>query len=136
MQTARPRPSQSELRWFGLLLAVVFGILGGVVWWQAGAQRVSVALWSLGVLLGATYYLVPPLRWPLYTVWMSLVMPIGLFISTLVLGLIYFGVITPLGRFMALFGRDKLDRRPDPDRTSYWVPHPAVGDTGRYLRQS
>jgi hypothetical protein len=131
-----PRPSTSEMRWFGLILAAVFAVLGGVIAWQTGTRRVSNVLWGIGASLAVLYYAVPALRWPMYAGWMRLVTPFGLLVSTVILGIIYFGIITPIGRMTALFGRDALGRRLDPERASYWVPHPPVGESGRYLRQS
>ena len=132
----RSQPSKSELRWFGLILAAVFGVLGAVIAWQTGSRRVPHVLWSIGAILALLYYAVPPLRWAMYTGWMRLVTPFGMLVSKIILGIIYFGIITPIGRVTALFGRDALGRRLEPERASYWVPHPPVDDSARYLRQS
>lgn len=132
----RSRPSKSEMRWFGLILAAVFGVLGAVIAWQTGTRHVSNVLWGIGAFLAVVYYSVPPLRWPMYAGWMRLVTPFGMFVSTVILGIIYFGIMAPIGRVAALFGRDALGRRLEPDRASYWIPHPPDGDSARYLRQS
>ena len=53
-----------------------------------------------------------------------------------VLALIFYGIVTPIGVVMRLFGRDKLTRRFDAEATSYWVAHDPGGEPARYLRQS
>ena len=137
-------PSRNDLRWFGVVVAAFFGLLGGVFWW-AGASLAPLALWGVGIGLAALYYAIPPLRLPLYLGWMRLVRPIGWTVTHLLLALIFYGLVTPLGVSMRLFGRDPLRirrknrRKPSPDSQepdSYWTPHDPGGDTPRYLRQT
>ena len=136
--TAAPdrSPSERELRWFGLLLLAVFGVLGTVALSAFGATRVAIVLWSIGATIALVHALFRPLRRLLYDVWMALVWPLGWAISHLALALVYYGIITPCGLVMRLFGRDELDRRFDPAAASYWVAHDPGGDPARYLRQS
>ena len=49
--------------------------------------------------------------------------------------MVYFLVITPIGLAMRLAGRDLMSRRFDPGAESYWLPHKADKDAGRYFRQ-
>lgn len=132
----RGGPTPAELRWFGLLLLVFFGLIGGIVLWQTGSVRATAVLWSLGLLLAMTYYLIRPLRIPLYQSWMALATPLAWLVSNAALGLIYFLIVTPLGRVMALFGRDKLGRSFDRSATSYWTERNPIDEPARYLRQS
>lgn len=46
--------------------------------------------------------------------------PIGIVVSNLLLALIYYLVITPIGLVFRLIGRDVLGKRPDPELASYW----------------
>lgn len=46
--------------------------------------------------------------------------PIGLVVFPLLIGLIYYGVFTPMGLFFRLTGRDALHKHPDPAVKSYW----------------
>ena len=57
---------------------------------------------------------------PLNKLWMSLGHLIGLFVSPIVLGLIFFGIFTPIGFVMRLFGRDEL-RLKFKEKRSYWI---------------
>ena len=62
--------------------------------------------------------------------------PIGFVVSHVVLALVYYLVLTPIGLLMRLFGYDSMKRRFDPEAPSYWVERPAAGfDIRRYLRQ-
>ena len=57
---------------------------------------------------------------PLNKLWMGLGHLIGMFVSPLVLGFIFFGIFTPIGIIMRLFGRDEL-RLQFRKRRTYWI---------------
>ena len=132
----RHNPSVREIRWFGVLLLAVFALLGGVAFFAFGSPRTARGLWITGAALCALHAAAPPLRRPLYDAWMALVMPFGSVISQLLLASIFYGVITPVAWWMRLLGRDKLDRRFDAQRGSYWISRAPSSDTARYFRQS
>jgi hypothetical protein len=128
-------PSRNELLVFGVVLLVFFAIVGGIAWWHSAAGPAR-GLWVTGALLAAVFYAVPPLRLPLYLAWMHAVAPLGWLVSHAVLAVIYFGIITPMGVVMRLFGRDTMRSRFEPDADSYWTEHDPGGDLARYLKQS
>ena len=131
-----PRPSRAEARWFGLLLLAVFCILGALLGWQLGSPRFTQVMGGIGLLLAVFYYAVPPLRVPLFLAWMALTMPLGRLISTVILALIYFLVLTPTAWFTRAVGRDPLQRKPDPSAESYWAAYNPGENQDRYFRQS
>ena len=131
-----PRPSRTEEKWFGLLLLLVFGIVGSVLGWQLNSDRLTWTLVSIGISLAVLYYGLPALRTPFYRTWMALTMPLGRLISTGILAAIYFGAITPLALFQKLLRRDHLKRRFDASAQTYWEPYNPSEDTDRYFRQS
>lgn len=129
------RPGKAELRWFGLLLLLFFGLIGALVAWRAGSLAVPSALWLAGAVLCAVYYAVRPLRRPMYLAWMYAVYPIGWVISHLLFGTIYFLVMTPIGLLLRLWGRDLLERRFEPEAETYWVERRARVEPSLYFRQ-
>jgi hypothetical protein len=58
---------------------------------------------------------------PLNRAWMKLGELMGRVVSPVVLGIIFFGVFTPVGLAMRLFGRDAMARQFDRRLNSYWV---------------
>ncbi len=132
------RPSKRELRVFGLLVGLFFGLIGGLVWFKAKTPAPTSAtdvIWAIGGALMIIYYAVPRLRLVLYYGWMKAAYPIGWTISHLVLGITYYLVLTPIGLFMRVFGHDPMQRRFDRDASSYWVEHNPGADPARYFRQ-
>ena len=46
---------------------------------------------------------------------------LGSIVSPIVMGVIYFGVITPIGLIMKIFGKDVLNLKLDKNKTTYWL---------------
>ena len=128
-------PSRKELRWFGILLLVFIGAVGGVLRWRADTPTASAAFWGLGGALVLTYALVPPSRRLIYLGWMYAVFPIGWTVSHILLAGIYYLVLTPIGLLLRLGRGDPLERRFDRSARSYWKPHRPGGDVARYFKQ-
>ena len=134
--TANNEPSEHELRWFGVIVFAVFAAIGGVMFWRLELALTAQVLWGIGGAFALTYYAVRPLRRLLHASWMRLTAPLAWAVSHLVLAVVYYGVITPIAVVMRLFGRDKLERRPDPAAESYWLVRRPHESTARYFRQS
>jgi hypothetical protein len=74
---------------------------------------------AIGALFAGLGLVLPRVLKPLYLVWMSLAAILGYFVSRIILTVLYFFVITPIGLFMRLLGKDILDKKMD-SRQSYW----------------
>jgi hypothetical protein len=61
--------------------------------------------------------------------------PIGVVVSHVVLALVYFLVLTPVGLTMRLFGHDPLRRGFDKDLDTYWQPRDEQRTTESYFKQ-
>lgn len=72
---------------------------------------------------------------PLYVVLCAIGLPIGWVVSHVIMALLYYGVITPVGLFFRLIGRDALERRFEPAAATYWRRRTPVTDVRRYFRQ-
>jgi len=126
---AAPLPSN---RSFGLLFTVVFTLAGGYVWWLGVAGQ----LWFLAaaVVTLLVTLLVPAWLAPCNRAWMKLAELLHGIVSPLVLGLIFYGVFTPIAWGMRLAGRDLMRRRFEPDATSYWLNRDPPGPEADGLR--
>jgi len=123
-------PSRKELHQFGALLLVFFTIVG-----YLAPQEFSHRIWMAGGAFVALYFLIPPIRRPIYVGWLYAVFPIGWTVSHVILLLIYYGVFTPTGLLMRLFGYDPMTRKIDRDSDSYWVAKAPIQDKSRYFNQ-
>ncbi|MCA9708375.1 MAG: hypothetical protein KDK70_21175 [Myxococcales bacterium] len=128
-------PSKRELAWFGLMFLAFFGLIGALAWWRWEAQTAAYGLWGGAAGLAVLYYAVPALQKPIYLGWLYAAYPIGWVISHVVMGIIYYLVITPIALVFRLIGRDALERRIDKSAKTYWVEHRTGGDPQRYFKQ-
>lgn len=116
--TPTPLPSN---RSFGLLFSIVFALAGGYIWWK----HPGVHAWRYGLLAASGLTLlvtlvVPSWLVPFNRAWMALAGLLHRIVSPLVLGLIFYGMFTPIAWGMRLAGRDIMKRRFEPQSTTYW----------------
>ncbi|MFA5146651.1 MAG: SxtJ family membrane protein [Candidatus Omnitrophota bacterium] len=128
------RSGKKELREFGFTFAVIFAILGGIVLWRGKGSWPY--LFTAAVLFGIPAAALPAVLLPLQKAWMAFSVVIGFFMSRLVLALLFYGVVTPIGLLMRLTGKDILDERIDRGKGSYWQDRPpAAKDRASYEKQ-
>ena len=58
---------------------------------------------------------------PFNKLWMRLGILLGAIVSPIVMGIVYFVVITPIGLIMKLFGKDVLNLKIDKNKNTYWT---------------
>jgi hypothetical protein len=108
-----------DLRKFGLVVGGIFCVLG--LWffirhkpfyWYVLAPGVPLML--LGAILPRS------LKW-VYIVWMTLAIALGTVVSTILLTVLFFVVVTPIGLAARLAGKDFLGQKLQPGASSYWI---------------
>lgn len=127
-------PSPRDLRVFASLWLVFVGVAGALCWRQ-GWTGAALAAWAVAALVFAAGMVAP---WSLRLVYLSAVyaaFPIGVVVSYLVLGAVYFLLMTPVGWLMRLAGHDPLERRFDPAQKSYWKARGRPKSAHSYFRQ-
>ncbi len=90
-------PNQRQLRQFATASLPGFGLIGLVARIRFGAETLSVGLWAAGILVCLLGLFRPTLVRPLYTALMVVFLPLGWLISTLLLGVLYYLILTPVG---------------------------------------
>ena len=129
-------PTNRELRQFaGIWFPLFWVIVGGLIVLRGGAWVVAEWIVALAVAVGIVGLIWPQLMRPIFIGWMCAAFPIGWVVSHLLLGAVFYLVITPLGLVMRLAGRDKLKLRFDPAAASYWMRRPPTPPASRYFRQ-
>jgi len=115
-------------RSFGLTFTAVFALVGAWMAWK-GRAYFAVPLCASGLFLLASVAF-PRVLHPLNVAWMGLAVVLNRIVSPIVLGVIYFGLLTPIAAAMRLRGRDVLHRRFAYDRDSYWINRDPPGPDG------
>ena len=122
----------SSERSFGIVFAVVFLVIGlwplagdaGVRWWAVGVAGVVLAL-GLGR---------PALLAPLNRTWTRLGLILNRLASPVVMGVLFYLVITPTGLVLRALGKDPLRQRLEPGAKSYWIERRPPGPAPDTMR--
>lgn len=133
-QHVKWRPDAAELRRFAISMLVGFSLLGLFAAWRAKEIGTGpIVLWSIGLLLAIAAF-VPRLGRVAY---LAVYLPtsiMGYFVSHVLLALMFFFVITPLGITLRLVGKDPLQQRRQGHKTG-WTPIKVVKNDNSYYRQ-
>jgi len=120
-------------RSFGLTFTAVFTLIGAWMAWKSSANfgfpLVAAALFLLVTLVR------PGVLHPLNVAWMRLAVALNRIVSPIVMGVMFFGIITPIAVAMRIRGRDALQRRWDSKLGSYWIERDPPGPAGSSFRQ-
>ncbi|HKP87779.1 MAG TPA: SxtJ family membrane protein [Blastocatellia bacterium] len=107
---------------FGLVVGGVFVALS--LWWlfRGRFQAIAPYLLALGATLILSGLVVPKaLVWP-NRLWMGLAAALSFVMTRVILAIVFFALVTPIGLFRRLIGGDPLNRRAAPSE-SYWKPY-------------
>lgn len=131
-------PDRKGLRSFGVSMLAGFGLIGLAFylgWPFSPNVKVAYGCWIFGFVSGILGLTGTKVALPFYWLWMGIAFIMGNIMSRLLIASFFYFMITPMGLFMRLIGRDKLALR---RRTcdTYWcdVPPPTT-DRRRYERQ-
>ena len=125
--------SDKKIRSFGILFSILAIAVAafsyyknGHAWpWFAGAS---------GFFL-VTGVLARPILRPVYILWMRFAAVLAWFNTRLLLGVFFYGILTPVGFIVRLLGKDPLTRRIDRSASTYWIKRePVPFDAKRYER--
>ena len=108
---------------FGFFFSVFFAMIALYSYSQQFMSTLVAAV-VISIVFLATTLLVPQVLAPLNRIWYELGMLIGKIISPIILGIIFFMLITPIAIITKLFGRDHLKIKKLSVK-SYWIDrHP------------
>jgi hypothetical protein len=129
-------PKKSEkriLREFGLTVGIAFGVLAALLFWRERSHYVYFA-WLAGafILLGLV---VPGILKPVRKGWMTAAAAMGWVMTRVILTVLYFGVLTPMGFIARLVGKRFLHLAIDLSAGSYWVRRDASASEPETLQK-
>ena len=125
-------PNRTVRQFAAILLTI--GVVAVAAWVFGGTRFVTRgAAWAGGVALalGAIGVMYPPFMRPIFLLAMTVTRPIGHIISLVILGVLYFGIFTPLGLVFRAMRRDPLALKGGRAAT-YWAAWPPTGNVMAY----
>ena len=101
------KSEKSDLRKFGVSVGIILLLFAGLLFWK---DRASFQVFLvIGSILLAFGLILPVILKPVYRVWMTFAIILGWFMTRAILFLLFYGVLTPIGLIMRLFGKQFLD---------------------------
>ncbi len=119
-------------RGFGFVFAGFFAILAALSLWRGGTTW----HWTLPIAAAflAAALVFPRLLSPLNRLWLKFGLLLYKVMNPLVLGLLFFVTIMPIGLVMRAFGKDFLRLRLDRSAKSYWIDRTPPGPPPQSMR--
>jgi polyferredoxin len=108
---------------FGLVFFLFFLILSVFPLFKDGSIRIwAIIIAIIFLILGLTS---SPVLTPLNKIWFKFGIFLGNFVSPIVLGIVFFTVVTPTSFIMKAFGKDLLNLKKN-NKKSYWIERSPV----------
>ena len=115
---------------FGLILSLILFILGGLALWRGHHQYKFE--WPLAVIVLAISLIIPRFLVFIYQPWMIVAETISWVVLRVILGILFYLILSPVNLIMILFKKDILDQRLDPSASTYWKKRTGFSTKERY----
>ncbi len=117
-----PVLDRKGLRHFGLVTGAMFaGIFGLVFPWLLNFDM-PIWPWVILGVLGGTALVAPSILRPVYYGWMRFALVLSRITTPIILGILYYLLVTPMAFGMRLAGKDPLRRKFISDAETYRIP--------------
>ena len=103
---------------FGVVFFIVFFLFG--IWPALKGNDIRYWSISLSLIFLILGLLNSKLLTPLNRLWFKFGIILGNFIAPIIMGLVFFLVVTPIGLIMKLLGKDLINLKKNKDKT-YWI---------------
>ena len=109
---------KSDLRKFGITIGVILLIIAGFLFWKEKESfQILLTFGITSCILGIA---IPFILKPIYWVWMIFATILGWIMTRVILSLLFYIIVTPIGLIPRFFGKQFLELRWDKSKESYW----------------
>ena len=128
------KSGRNELRKFGITMGIVLGLLGGFTWWRD--KDYFYYFFIISALFFFFAFAVPSVLKPVNKAWMTLAILMSWVMTRIILSLLFYLGITPMGFLARLFGKDFLGLKFSRNTAnSYWIQKEKGKDRNNYEKQ-
>jgi len=129
------KEKKSVLRKFGITLAVILAIIGTIQLLK-GHTKIYPWLYSIGVISIVLGIFIPAWLNPIHFAFKKIGCAVGALFTGLILVIVFYIVLTPIGLIARLFGKNFLDINWAKRANTYWIKKEQLNEgTERYERQ-
>ena len=112
------KSERSDLRKFGIMVGTILVIIAGFLYWKE--QESFQIFLAIGITLLLTAIAIPAILKPVYSIWMIFAIILGWLMTRVILSLLFYIIITPIGLILRLFGKQFLELKWNHSHQSYW----------------
>ena len=112
------KTGKKDLRSFGVIIGIIFLLVAGFLFYRE-KESFQIFLYIAGAFIGFGL-IIPIILKPIYIVWMTFAVILGWFMTRVILSLLFYVIITPIGVVLRIFGKDFLELKKQSVQGSYW----------------
>ena len=121
-----------KIKSFGLILGGILLALAALGWWKG---RPSYPYWlASGAVIFSAGAACPLILTPVYKAWMTVAMLIGWVLTRVILTILFYLILTPLGIINRFSGKNILSEKPGNEDT-YWIKRSGQKTKEQYENQ-
>ena len=110
---------KSDWKKFGITMGIILTIIGLFLLWKRNNNYdyilyIAAAFCITGLIL-------PTILKPIYKIWMTLSVVMGFIMTKVIMLIIFYLIVTPIGLVASLTGKKFLDMKIDKSAKSYWI---------------
>ena len=112
------KSKKSDLRNFGITVGIILLVISGFLFWKE--KESFQILLTFGVTFCILGIAIPFILKPIYWVWMIFATILGWIMTRVILSLLFYIILTPIGLISRFFGKQFLELQWDKSKESYW----------------
>ncbi len=119
-------------RSFGIVMTAALTLISLLNWWHGGHSW----RWTCGIafLFLAAAVIHPAALKPLNRLWLKFGLLLHKVVNPIVMALVFFGTVLPIGLVMRALGKDSLRLKWQPDAISYWIERRPPGPPSESMK--
>ena len=112
------KSEKSDLRKFGIIIGVILLVIAGFSLWK---EKESFQIFlTIGAVLCVFSVVIPVILKPIYWMWMIFATILGWIMTRVILSILFYVIITPIGLISRLFGKQFLELKWNEKNSTYW----------------
>ena len=112
------RSEKSDLRKFGITIGIILVMIAGFLFWK---EKESFQIFlTVGAVLCIFGVVIPVILKPIYWIWMIFATILGWIMTRVILSILFYVIITPIGLISRLFGKQFLELKWNEKNSTYW----------------
>ena len=112
------KSEKSDLKKFGITIGILLMIIAGILFWK---EKESFQIFlTIGAVLCVFSVVIPVILKPIYWIWMIFATILGWIMTRVILSILFYVIITPIGLISRLFGKQFLELKWNEKNSTYW----------------